>query len=139
MKRKRKQFKEEGAIALILVIMVTTLTVVSSVAISLVNINDLLSNYHVGEANIVSVDIDSCFNDALLRLANDTSVVGTFSIDFGTLDCNYRIFAAINSINTITAGATVISGLGSWTKNVEGKIDVSQEPFTIVSYKDIID
>ena len=139
MKRKRKQFKEKGAIALILVIMVTSLTVVSSVVISLVNINDLLANYHLSEANIVAVDVDSCFNDALWRLAADTSVTGDdFSINYDTLNCTYQISAAFNNINTITATATTTSSLGSWTKSVVGKVDVSQEPFTIVSYKDKI-
>ncbi len=139
MKRKRKQFKEEGAIALILVIMVTSITVVSSVVISLVNINDLLANYHVSEANIIAVDVDSCFNDALWRLAADTSVTGDFSINYQTLHCSYQISSAISNINTITATATTISSLGSWTKGIIGRVDVSQEPFTIVSYKDIID
>ena len=138
MKRKRKQFKEKGAIALILVIMVTSLTVVSSVVISLVNINDLLANYHVSEANIVAVDVDSCFNDALWRLANNPLATGHFSINYDTLNCTYQISAAFNNINTITATATTTSSLGSWTKSIIGKVDVSQEPFTIVSYKDII-
>ncbi len=138
MKINKKQYKEEGAIALILVIMVTTLTVVSSVAISLVNINDLLANYHLSEANIVAADIDSCFNDALWQISEDTSVTGTTNLTYNNLNCSYTISAAVSNIKTVTTTATTTSDLGSWTKGVVGTVDISKQPFTISSYKDII-
>ena len=138
MKINKKQYKEKGAIALILVIMVTTLTVVSSVVISLVNINDLLANYHLSEANIVTIDIDSCFNDALWQIASSTSVTGSFTLTYNNLNCTYQISAAVFNIKTVTSTATTTSDLGSWTKAVVGKVDISKQPFTITSYKDII-
>tara|TARA_B100001964_G_C14128131_1_gene551547 strand:- start:325 stop:756 length:432 start_codon:yes stop_codon:yes gene_type:complete len=133
-----KKFKEDGTIALILVIMVTTLTVVSSVALSLVNINNLLANYILSEKNIIEVDIDSCFNEALWQIASSTSITGGFDLEYNNLSCYYQISTARDNIKTVTSTASTTSDFGSWTRGVVGKVDISQEPFTINSYKDII-
>lgn len=128
---------QKGAIALIMVIMVTTLTIVSSVIISLVNINDLLAKYHLSESSIVVVDIDACINDALWRIGQDNTITGSYSIT-ESVNCSYTISETLNDIKTINGTATTNSDLGSWTRSVEVEIDISNQPIKIVSYKDII-
>ena len=146
MKEKINKFKQDGAIALTMVIMVTTLTVVSSVAISLVNINDLLSNYHLSEADKAAVNLDSCLSDGLLRIASSTSMSGSFSYDLGGIPtneaeiiCGYQISATVNNIKTVTSTATTTSDFGLWVRGIVTKINVAEQPLSIISYKDLIE
>jgi len=128
---------QKGAIALIMVVMVTTLTIVSAVVVSLVNINDLLAKYHLTESGVVVVDIDACINDALLKISLDNNITGAFTIT-EAVNCGYTIYTTVASEKNIEASATAISDLGSWTRKVRVVVDISDIPIKIISYKDLI-
>ena len=130
--------KNEGAIALILVIMITTLTLVSSVVISLINTSYLISNYHISEAEEVNVQLDACIDDTLIRIVDDKYVSGDFEIDVGNVNCSSTISATVDGIKTTTSTATSTSDIGVWTKGVVMMVNVSSTPIRIDSYKDII-
>ncbi len=133
---KKEEYK--GAIALILVIMITTLTLVSSVVISLINTSDLMSNYHLSEAEEVNVNIDACLDDTLWRIVNDKYVSGDFEIDVGGVNCSSTISATIDGSKTVTSIATSTSDVGTWVKGITVIVNVSTTPIRIDSYKDII-
>jgi hypothetical protein len=58
--KRKLQFNKQGNIALILVIMVTTLTLVSALTLALINISDLTANYHLLENENVTSQKDAC-------------------------------------------------------------------------------
>ncbi len=125
-----------AAIALLLVIMITTLTLVSAVVMTTINISELTANYHVGESERVQSNIDSCVNDALLRIASSTSVSGNFTIIASTTACAYQISVASGGIKNVTSTATTTSSLGSWSRGVLLEVNASATPIVIESYKD---
>lgn len=129
---------KKGTIALLLVIMITTLTLVSSIVLSMVNSSDMMSNYHHSESAVVDVGIDSCIDDAMYRISSSSDVSGNYSIDLGDTNCEYEIGATANGIKTVTTTASTTSGIGSWTKTVITTINVSTTPISIDSYKDSV-
>ncbi len=130
---------QQGAIALIFVIMITTLTLVSSVIVSLINVSDMVANYHVSEAEEVIVDIDACVDDALVRIASSTSVSGSFSLSTSAVNCSSTISAIDAGLKTVTSTATSTSDVGLWSKSIVIKVNVSTSPISITSYKDALD
>lgn len=127
-----------GAVALILVVMITSLTLVSAVIIALINISDLTANYHISESEKVQVNIDACVNDALLRIASSTAVSGDFTLTVSTTDCTYNIGTAVSGIKIVTSTATSTGDLGAWSRKVKLEVNASRTPIMIDSYKDII-
>lgn len=129
---------QAGAIALIFVIMITTLTLVSSVVVSLINISDLVANYHVSEAEGVIVDIDACIEDALVRIASSSNITGSFNLSTTGVSCSSTIAAIVDGFKIVTSTATSTSDVGLWSKSVVVKINVSTSPISIGSYKDAL-
>lgn len=131
-----KKNNNEGAIALLLVIMITALTVVSAVIVSMTNISDLMSSYHFSEAEQADVDLDACLEDAMLRLASTTAASGTYYLSSVGTNCYYEISAIISSgLKTVTSTASSTSGLGYWQDTVVVQVNVSSTPISIYSYK----
>jgi len=130
---------KKGAIALLLVIMITTLTLVSSIVLSMVNTSDMMSNYHISEATNVNVGIDSCIDEALYRISSNGNIAGTYNINLGSINCEYDISATANGFKQVTTTAYTTSSLGSWNKTVTTLVNVSTSPISIDSYKDAID
>lgn len=128
----------DGAIALILVILITTLTLVSSVIVSLNNISDLLSNYHLSEAEGVRVDIDACIDDALGRISKDLYVSGNFNLVTTDVTCSSTVSQTVAGLKTATSTATSTNEFGSWIRSVVIGINVSTSPILVTSYKDDI-
>lgn len=124
-----------GAIALILVVMITALTITSLVIISLNNVTDLIANYQVGESESVAVNMDACLDDALGRIASSTAVLGSYYLDAGNVTCAYEIGAIVAGLKTVTSTASTTSGLGSWYDSVVVKVNVSTTPISINQYK----
>ncbi len=118
--------------------MKTTLTLVSSIIVSLINVSDLVANYHVSEAEEVIVDIDACVDDALIRIASSTAVSGSFSLSTTGVSCSSTISAIIDGLKTVTSTATSTSDVGLWSKSVVVKVNVSTSPISIDSYKDAL-
>jgi hypothetical protein len=129
---------QQGAIALIFVIMITTLTLVSSVVVSLINVSDMVANYHISEAEEVIVDIDACVDDALVRIASSTAISGSFNLSTTGVSCSSTIAAIDGGIKIVTSTATSTSDVGLWSKSVVVKVNVSTSPISITSYKDAL-
>ncbi|MFA6467182.1 MAG: hypothetical protein WCV71_04990 [Patescibacteria group bacterium] len=131
-----KKNNHEGAIALLLVIMITALTVVSAVIVSMTNISDLMSSYHFSEAQQADVDLDACLEDAMLRLASTTAASGTYYLNSVGSNCYYEISSIISSgLKTVTSTASSTSGLGYWQDTVVVQVNVSSTPISIYAYK----
>lgn len=127
-----------GAIALILVVMITALTIVSAVVISMVNTSDMMSSYALSEAEQSSVEMDACLEDALWRIASSTSVSGTYYLTNSTagINCYYQIaVGAPNGLKTVTSTASTTSSIGYWENTVVVQVNVSSTPIRINSYK----
>lgn len=135
---KFKNVDNNGAIALILVILITTLTLVSSVVVSLNNISDLLSSYHLSEGEGVRVDIDACIDDALVRIADDLYVSGNFNLTTAEVTCSSTVSATVTGFKTVTSTATSTNEFGSWIRSVVIGVNVSTSPILVTSYKDVI-
>jgi hypothetical protein len=132
-----KIFNNNGAVALLLVIMITALTLLSSVAISLINTSNSVANYHGSEGETVAVAIDSCVSDALWRLNSQNLTIGTFVFNTANTYCQYQISSALSNIKTVTATASTTATLGAWQKSVLFTVNVSSTPVAIVAYNDL--
>ncbi|MFA5126607.1 MAG: hypothetical protein WC465_01230 [Patescibacteria group bacterium] len=128
----------QGFIALLVVIMVTSLIIVSSVIIALVNTSNSLSNYQVSEAIKVSNNIDACLDDALWRISSSTTVSGSYSISTVGVACAYQISSIMDGYKYVTSTATTTSAVGNWNRQVIAQIAVSTTPISIYSYRDNI-
>lgn len=133
-----KKIDNNGAIALILVILITTLTLVSSVVVSLNNISDLLSSYHLSEGEGVRVDIDACIDDALVRITDNLYVSGNFNLTTDEVTCSSTVSATVTGFKTVTSTATSTNEFGSWIRSVVIGVNVSTSPILVTSYKDVI-
>ncbi|MDP2812688.1 MAG: hypothetical protein Q8O32_03275 [bacterium] len=131
-----EKIKNQGAIALIMVIMITAITIVSSIVVSLVNISEKQANYHFSEAEEASVDMDACLDDALFRLASSSAISGTFNLDTASINCVYKISSLIDGgFKNVTSTASSTSDLGFWESEIIVSINVSTTPISINSYK----
>jgi hypothetical protein len=128
--------KNEGAVALLLVIMITALTVISVVVVSMTNVSDLMSAYYFSEAEEVDVDLDACLDDAMFRLASTTDATGTYYLAGVGTNCYYQISADIvGGLKTVTSTASTTSSIGYWEDTVVVRINVSSTPISVYSYK----
>jgi len=126
---------KQGTIALILVIMITTITLVSSLIITLISITDLTSSYHVTESKSVAANIDACIDDALVRIASSTSVAGAYNLFTSGISCTYDISNIDAGYITVTSTASSTSDVGYWQDQVVVMVNVSTTPIHIESYK----
>jgi len=128
--------KNEGAIALLLVIMITALTIVSAVVVSMTNISNLMSSYYFSEAKQADVDLDACLEDAMFRLSSTTAASGTYYLSGVGTSCYYQIGSTITGgLKTVTSTASSTSGIGYWQDTVVVQMNVSSTPISIYSYK----
>lgn len=128
-----------GFVALIFVIMITSLFIVSSVIIAMINTSNNMANYHVAESNEVMYNIDACLSDALWQIASSTNISGSYSISLDGVECAYQIAATDNSgYKIVTSTATTSSSVGNWNRSVVMLVNVSSSPFLISSHKDDI-
>lgn len=126
---------KQGTIALILVIMITTITLVSSLIITLISVTDLTSSYHVTESKSVASNIDACVDDALSRISSSTSVAGSYNLFVSNVSCVYDISVISAGFITVTSTASSTSDLGYWQDQVVVTVNVSTTPISIESYK----
>ncbi|PLX26242.1 hypothetical protein C0580_00410 [Candidatus Parcubacteria bacterium] len=126
---------KQGTIALILVIMITTITLVSSLIITLISVTDLTSSYHVTESKSVASNIDACIDDALSKISSSTSVSGSYSLFTSNVSCVYDISVISAGFITVTSTASSTSDLGYWQDEVVVTVNVSTTPISIESYK----
>ncbi|MDQ5970979.1 MAG: hypothetical protein QG603_756 [Patescibacteria group bacterium] len=136
----KNNFKKNknGFVALIFVIMITSIFIVSSVIIAMVNTSNNMANYHSLESNDVLYNLDACLSDALWQIASTTEAVGDYSIAVEGVNCAYQISATNSGLKTVTSTATTTSGVGSWSRSVVMQVNVSSSPFFIQSHKDYI-
>lgn len=128
--------KNKGAIALLLVVMITALTIVSAAVISMINTSDLMSSYSFSESEQSSTETDTCLEDALWRLASSTYASGTYYLNGAGINCYYQISDNISAgLITVTSTASTTSSVGSWQEVVIAQINVSSTPIRINSYK----
>lgn len=127
-----------GFVALIFVIMISSIFIVSSVIIAMVNTSNNMANYHAQESNDVLYNIDACLSDAMWQIASTTSASGDYSITVGEINCAYQISATSAGLKTVTSTATTTSGLGEWSRSVVMLVNVSSSPFLIQSHKDYL-
>jgi len=126
----------KGAIALLLVIMITALTIVSVVAVSMSNISNLISSYHLSEVEEATVNMDDCIEDALFRLSSSTDASGDYYLNGAGTNCQYQISdVVVSGLKTVTSTASTTSSLGYWEDVVVAQINVSSTPVSIYSYK----
>jgi len=132
----REDKNNNGAIALVLVIMITALTIISAAVVSMVNVSDLMSSYSFSEGAQTSVEIDACLEDAMFRLASSTYDSGEYYLNSVGINCYYEIDTAItNGIKYVTSTASTTSSLGYWQNTVVAQINVSSTPRRVESYK----
>ncbi|MDD5749164.1 MAG: hypothetical protein PHO91_00050 [Patescibacteria group bacterium] len=130
------KIKNQGAIALIMVIMITALTLLAAVSISLINISDSQADYQISERAMVEAKLAACLDEALLRLSSDYAEAGYFSLAGIGIDCDYEIATEIMSgLKEVLLSASSTSSLGFWQSSVIATINVSSTPISVYSYK----
>jgi hypothetical protein len=134
-----KKIKDtQGNIALILVIMITSLTLVSAVSLALINISDLTANYHLIENEELLAQRDACLEDALYTINNNVYATGTYALNIGNINCNYEISSTVAGAKVVTTTAASFSDIGYWQGGIVMGVNVSSTPITITSYRDIV-
>ncbi len=136
--KQKLQFNKKGNIALILVIMVTTLTLVSALTLALINISDLTANYHLLENESVANQKDACLEEAMYKISQNLYATGTYALDLGDVFCNFEISATIDGLKTVTTTAAALSSLGYWQGTILAQVNVSSTPIELNSYKDLV-
>lgn len=127
----------EGSVALMLVIIITTLTVVSAVAITLAGIDNTIAGYNIERSKESAVDIDACIEDALVRIASSTTITGSFTLNTTSVTCSSTVSGIDGGIKIVTSTATSTPQAGgTWTRRVILQVNVSTTPISIESYKD---
>jgi len=127
-----------GFVALIFVIMISSIFIVSSVIIAMVNTSNNMANYHSLESDDVMYNLDACLSDAMWQIASTTDAVGNYSIAVAGVNCAYQISATNSGMKTVTSTATTTSAVGSWNRSVVMQVNVSSSPFFIQSHKDYL-
>ncbi len=134
----KKILQSQGSIALILVIMITSLTLISAVALTLVNISEKMANYQLEENENVLNQKQACLDDALARISNDNYATGTYALDLTDVHCYYQISETITGLKTVTTTASSLSSIGTWSQSLKAIVNVSSTPISITSHQDIV-
>lgn len=134
----KKILQSQGSIALILVIMITSLTLISAVALTLVNISEKMANYQLEENENVLNQKQACLDDALARISNDNYATGTYALDLTDVHCYYQISETITGLKTVTTTASSLSSIGTWSQSLKAIVNVSSTPISIISHQDIV-
>lgn len=131
-------FKNQGSIALILVIMITSLTLISAVALTLINVSERMANYQLEENEDVLNQKQACLDDALVRISNNNYATGTYALDLTDIHCYYQISETVTGLKTVTTTASSLSSVGIWSQSLRAIVNVSSTPISINSYQDIV-
>lgn len=134
----RKILKNQGSIALILVIMITSLTLISAVALTLINVSEKMANYQLEENEDVLNQKQACLDDALARISNNNYATGTYALDLTNVHCYYQMSETVSGLKTVTTTASSLSSLGAWSQSLRAVVNVSSTPISISSYQDIV-
>ncbi len=134
----RKILQSQGSIALILVIMITSLTLVSAVALTLVNVSERMANYQLEENEDVLNQKQACLDDALARISANNYATGTYALDLTNVHCYYQISETATGLKTVTTTASSLSSVGAWSQSLRAIVNVSSTPISISSYQDIV-
>ena len=128
-----------GVIALILVIMVASMTVVYGVAVALMSIDETASGTAWLATSRARGFTASCVDDALSRLRNNTSLSGDVSISISNVNCAYTISGSGNT-RTIVSNATSTDGFSrDIVDRSNVNVNINTNPFTVEQYKDILE
>src|SRR3989339_38908 len=134
----KKIYKNQGSIALILVIMITSLTLISAVALTLVNVSEKMANYQLEENVDVLNQKQACLDDAMVRISNNNYATGTYALDLTNVHCYYQISETVTGLKTVTTTASSLSSVGIWSQSLRAIVNVSSTPISINSYQDIV-
>lgn len=134
----KKNFKNQGSIALILVIMITSLTLISAVALTLVNVSEKMANYQLEENVDVLNQKQACLDDAMVRISNNNYATGTYALDLTNVHCYYQISETVTGLKTVTTTASSLSSIGIWSQSLRAIVNVSSTPISINSYQDLV-
>jgi len=134
----KKIYKNQGSIALILVIMITSLTLISAVALTLVNVSEKMANYQLEENVDVLNQKQACLDDAMVRISNNNYATGTYALDLTNVHCYYQISDTVTGLKTVTTTASSLSSVGIWSQSLRAIVNVSSTPISINSYQDIV-
>ncbi len=130
--------KQQGIIALISVLVITSIILIYGLSIALMNADEVLSSDAL-LAGDKSTDLTTaCVENDLSRLRNNTSLTGEVDIAVGNVNCLSYINSNGN-IRTINATATALSATGGTiVSRTNTNVNIATNPFTIAQYKDIL-
>jgi hypothetical protein len=121
--------RTKAAVALTTLIVVSSMLLLSGVTLMMINIDLAHSNKSVNSNMINRINADSCLEEGLLRLSNDPSYTGTFSLTFEDGNCNGTI-----SNDTIPNTKIILidSDFDGYTYHKEEKVNMSTNPISLV-------
>lgn len=131
---------QKGIIALVVILIVASLTLVYGLAVALMAIDETSTSIAwLSKSKSTSYGV-SCVANALGRLRNNTSLTGNVNISVGNVNCTATISNPGANIRTIATYATATDGLGrSIVDSVSVNVNVGTNPFTVTWYKDILE
>lgn len=134
-----KSHDQRGMIALLAIILVAGLTLAYGLSVALLNSDQLLISYGWLSRSTATSAVDSCVDNDLAMLRNNSSLSGNVNISLANVNCSSIISGAGNT-RTIIASATSSDAFGNnFIIRVNANVNINTDPFTVEQYKDIID
>jgi hypothetical protein len=131
--------KQNGIIALVSVLIITSVILIYGLSIALMNADEVVSGAVRLSGNKAGNLTASCVSNALARLRKDNSVSGNVNLAVANVNCT-AIIAGSGNTRTINASATTTNPLsGSIVGRTNTNVNIDTNPFTIIQYNDILE
>lgn len=122
--------KAEGSIALITVLVVSSILLISGLTIVLSSVDYSKSVKNISKVVDSGPIIDSCFEESMYKIKLNKNITGPFTITVDSLSCNANIQndAGDPNIKVITISTTIDGNSFQRTR----KVNVSSNIFTVI-------
>ncbi len=121
--------KQKGAAALIALIIMSTILLLSGTSLVLNSIDLNKSLKGLINTNQVSIEAESCIEDSLEKLSENSSFTGTINLSASDIDCTAEISSDVNPSYKIIS---VSSNNGEYFYQKSVEVDITHNPISIV-------
>lgn len=123
---------QQGAAALVAIIIVTAMVVLISISLAYISINNLEFGFASQRSGDVILSAESCAEEAMYRLSSDNSYSGG-SLTVGDVDCTITVSGAPCGTCTISVEAEV----AGFTRNIDADVTVTGSNVEIDSWEEV--
>jgi hypothetical protein len=123
-----KTQRQKGNITLTLVLFVSVILLLGGITVVIASIDFTQSSKSFYNTTLANIRSQSCLDDGLLRIKNDTSYTGNYSITFSDGSCTGTV---VNSGTPNIKSITITGLVNGYSYTKIKKADTSTSPFTL--------